>query len=77
VGHYGASYSRLVLVHRYFLMNEKGDIDPFTGKKHELLDMMGKNADAVEKYIRANRLKVEEKSDFARIITYYNSLKGN
>ena len=76
VGHYGASYSRLVLVYRYFLMNEEGDINPFTGKKHELLDMMGKNADVVEKYIRANRLKVEEKSDFARIIAYYNSLKG-
>jgi hypothetical protein len=75
-GYYGASYSRLVLVYTYFFMNEKGDITLFTGKKHELLEMMGKNADAVEKYIRANRLKVEEKADFARIVTYYNSLKG-
>jgi hypothetical protein len=77
VGYYGGSYSRLVLVYSYFLMNAKGDITPFTGKKHELLEMMGKNSDAVEKYIRANRLKVEEKSDFARIVAYYNSLKGS
>ena len=27
-----------------------------------------------EKYIRSNRLKIDEKYDFARIIAYYNSI---
>jgi hypothetical protein len=75
VGYYGASYNRLVLVHNFFIMNDRGDINPFNGKKHELLDLMGKNADVVEKYIRDNHLRIEEKSDFARIISFYNSLQ--
>ena len=57
-------------------MDSKGNIEQFMGKKHELLDMMGRSADTVEKYIRENRLKVEDKSDFARIVAYYNSLQG-
>jgi hypothetical protein len=75
IGYYGASYNRVIMVYNYFIMNEKGDIDTFTGKKHDLMDLMGKNADTVEKYIRANRLRIEEKSDFAKIISYYNSLQ--
>jgi hypothetical protein len=72
---YGGTYSREVLVYNYFLLDDKGDISPFNGKKHDLLDMMGKNADAVEKFIRANHLKIEEKYDFSRIVAYYNSLQ--
>jgi hypothetical protein len=77
VGYYGGSYSRLILVYKYYTLNDKGDIVPFTGKKHDLLDMMGKNADVVEKYIRANRLRIEDKPDFAKIVAFYNSLYGS
>jgi hypothetical protein len=38
--------------------------------------MMGKNGDDVEKFIKSNRLRFDEKYDFARIIDYYNSLYG-
>jgi hypothetical protein len=74
IGYYGGSYTRLVLVNNYFFMDEKGQINPFTGKKHDLLEMMGRSADSVEQFIRTNRLKVEEKEDFAKIVSYYNSL---
>jgi hypothetical protein len=74
VGYYGATYNRLTLVNNFFFLNEKGDISSFNGKKHDLMDLMGRNADAVEKYIRSNRLKMEDKADFSKIITYYNSL---
>lgn len=68
------SYTRLVLVNRYYFLNERGDITEFGGKKSELLDMMGKKSDEVEKFVRLNRLKYDEKYDLARIIEYYNSL---
>ncbi|MBT1687271.1 hypothetical protein [Dawidia soli] len=68
--------SRLVLVYKYFFMDDNGKIEEFTGDKRDLLDLMGKNADDVEKYIKTNRLKVDEKYDFAKIIAYYNSLYG-
>jgi hypothetical protein len=75
VGYYGASYNRLTLVYNFFFLDEKGDITPFNGKKNDLLDLMGKNADAVEKHMRSNHLKVEDKADFAKIVKYYNSLQ--
>lgn len=68
------SYTRLVLVNRYYFLNERGDITEFGGKKSELLEMMGKKSDEVEKFVKLNRLKYDEKYDLARIIEYYNSL---
>jgi hypothetical protein len=68
------SYSRLVLVNKYFFLNNRGDIESFSGQKQELLQLMGNQSDKVEKFMRANRLRVDEKYDLARIIEYYNSL---
>jgi hypothetical protein len=72
--YYGSSYSRPVLVYKYYFLSEEGNIEEFTGNKNDLLDMMGKRSEDVEKYIRSNKLKFDEKADFARIVAYYNSL---
>lgn len=74
--YYYGSYTRQVLVYRYFFLDENGTITEFTGNKKDLLDLMGKKADAVEEYLKANRLKIDEKYDFAQIVKYYNSLFG-
>jgi hypothetical protein len=68
---------RIVLSHKYFFMKENGDIDEFNGTRNDLLELMGKQGDTVEKFIRANRLRIEYKEDFARTIDYYNSLFEN
>lgn len=70
---YFLGYSRLMLDHKYFFLNEDGSIEEFKGTKNDLLDLMGKHGDAVDKFIRENRLRFDEKLDFARIINYYNS----
>lgn len=75
--YYMGSYSRTVLVNYYFFMNEDGKIEAFTGNKNDLLDLMEKRSEEVEKFIRTNRLNIEEKYDFARIVEYYNSLFGS
>jgi len=72
--YYFGSFSRQVLVYKYFLLKEDGSILEFTGNKNDLLQLMGNKAEAVEKYIKSNRLKFEEKYDLARIVAYYNSL---
>ncbi|MDL5044455.1 hypothetical protein QQ054_00140 [Oscillatoria amoena NRMC-F 0135] len=72
--YYYGSFTRLVLVYRFFLMDEKGNITQFTGKKADLLGMMGRKANDVDQYMRKNRLKIEDPSDFARTVAYYNSL---
>lgn len=70
----GGSFTRQVLVNKYFFLDEKGNITEFTGNKSDLLNLMGKKSDEVEKYIKANRLKYDDKYDFARIVAYYNSI---
>ncbi len=71
---YVSSYSRQVLVYKYFFLDENGNITEFTGNKSDLLNLMGKKSDDVEKYIRTNRLRYDDKYDFARIVAYYNSI---
>lgn len=72
--YYMGSYSRLVLVYKYYFLDEKGNINEFKGNKNDLLDMMKNKSDQVEKYIKSNKLRYEDKYDFAKIVAYYNSL---
>lgn len=73
-GFYMGSYTRQVMVDYYFFLQEDGEVVAFKGSKNDLLDLMGKNSKEVEKYIKVNRLKFEEKYDLAKIVAYYNSL---
>ena len=74
--YYMGSYSRLVLVYKYYFLDEKGNISEFTGNKNDLLNLMNNKSDEVEKYIKANKLRYDDKYDFAKIVAYYNSLFG-
>ncbi len=74
--YYYGSYTRQVLVYKYYFLDETGSINQFVGNKKDLLELMGKKADLVEDYIKANRLDMDEKYDFAQIVKYYNSLYG-
>lgn len=74
--YYMGSYSRLVLVYKYFFLDEEGNISEFTGNKGDLLHLMKNKSEEVEKYIKANKLRYDDKYDFARIVAYYNSLYG-
>jgi hypothetical protein len=69
------SASRLVLVYKYFFLKENGDIEEFHGNRNDLLSLMGKNGKQVQKYIKANRLKIDDKEDFTKVVGYYNSLQ--
>lgn len=74
---YGASYSRLVENTYYYLLKEDGSIEDFRGNKNDLLEHMGKQEKAIDKYIRENRLDIDNKYDVAQIVSYYNSLAAN
>lgn len=69
------SYTRLVLVYKYFVMKENGTVHPIENpKRSDWLNLMGRFADEVQSYARSNKLSFEEKYDLVRIIAYYNSL---
>ncbi len=68
------SFSRQVLVYKYFFMDDKGRIVEFTGKRSELMNRFGIDAAEIDKYIRQNRLRIDDRNDLIKIIEYYNSL---
>jgi len=72
--YYIGSYSREVMVYHYYFLDNEGNIEEFKGSKADLLSMMGRKSDDVEKYMKTNRLKIDDKYDFARIVAYYNSI---
>ncbi len=72
--YYYGSTNRLVLVNKFFFLNEKGVIEPFNGKKGDLIYLMGNMGDPVEKYMKTNKLNIDQKYEFAQIVDYYNSL---
>lgn len=72
--YYLGSYSREVLVYHFYFLDDEGNIEEFKGSKSDLLSMMGKKSSDVEKYMKTNRLKIDDKYDFARIVAYYNSI---
>lgn len=68
------TYTRLVLVNRYFLLKENGNIEEYRGKKNDWYELMRGNEDEVQKYVKANRLDLDDKYDLAKAVNYYNSL---
>lgn len=72
--YYLGGYSRQMLVYKFYFLDEKGNIIEFNGNKTDLLNLMGRKSDDVEKYIKEHKLKVDDKYDFARIVAYYNSI---
>ncbi len=73
--YYGNRYStRYRLSFDYYFLNEKGEMMPYTQKKEDLYNILSKNKDNLEKYIKENRLKYDRHRDLVRITAYYNSL---
>jgi hypothetical protein len=68
------SYTRLVLVNHFYVLEENGDIVELDGKKSDLLERMGRKSKEVEDFVKKNRLRYDEKYDIARMVQYYNAL---
>ncbi|HRG08616.1 MAG TPA: hypothetical protein PLJ08_08555, partial [Cyclobacteriaceae bacterium] len=68
------SYSRLVLIYKYFVLRENGIIEEFRGKKNDWYELMPVKAEEVEKFAKQNRLSLDDKYELSRVIEYYNSL---
>lgn len=72
--YYYGTYTRLVLVNKYFILQENGNIEEFINKRNDWYEMMGNKAEEVKKFAKSNKLDVTEKYELAQIISYYNSL---
>lgn len=70
--YYYGSYTRLVLVYKYFLLEENGEIEEFQGKKNDWIYAMGNRGSDVQKYVKSNKLDFDDKKDLTKIVEYYN-----
>ena len=75
LGYYGyGTVSRLVLVDKYFTLNDKGQVEPFSGKKNDLLDLMAKRDNEIKRFIKSRKIDLDYKYELAQVFTYYNSI---
>ena len=76
--YYNSTYTRMVLVNKFYLLKDIGNIEEFTGtKKADWLDLMRPRGDDIEQYAKANRLDFEKKNELSAIVAYYNSFFKN
>lgn len=68
------SYTRLVLIYKYYVLRENGMIEEFRGKKNDWYELMPGKSEEIEKFAKQNRLSLDEKYELSRVIEYYNSL---
>ena len=71
---YYNNFNREVLVYTFYFLDLKGDIIEYTGNKNELLRYFGRHGDDVNRYMRQNKLKSDNKNHLIKILRYYNSL---
>lgn len=72
--YYYGSFSRTVLVNKYYLLKENGEITDLSLRKTDFLQMLGKHGDHINEYMRDNKLSLDDKQELIKIINYYNSL---
>lgn len=72
--YYGSSISRTVLVNKYYMLKENGDITDFSIRKADFMLLLGKHADHINDYMKDRKLRLDDKQELVKIIKYYNSL---
>lgn len=72
-----AAYTRTELVYTYYFLNSEGDITKFNGKKKDLIWIMKAKSDQIKKYMKAENIRVDRRSDLVRAVAYYNALFGD
>lgn len=66
--------SRETLSFSYFFVDKTGNMTAYMGRKNELFEIFEKNAEQLKKYIKSNKLQINEMRDLVRITAFYNSL---
>lgn len=72
--YYGRSFSRTVLVNKYYVLKENGAITELSTRKAEVMELFGKYTGHVNDYMKDNKLRLDDKQDMVKIFSYYNSL---
>jgi hypothetical protein len=72
--YYYGTYTRQVLVNKYFILKDNGSIEEFISKRNDWYQLMGNKSDEVQRYAKTNKLDLDEKYELVQVLNYYNSL---
>ena len=71
------TYTRLVLVYTHYFLAPDGHIELHTGKKRDLLWIMKRKSADMKRFVKANKIKPDRRTDLVKTVNYYNSLFEN
>lgn len=72
--YWGGSFLMDVVNYTFYFLDKEGNMDIYTGKKGDLLEIMSKHGRDVKNFIKQNKLKTDEVRDLIRITAFYNSI---
>ncbi len=71
------AYTTLQQEENYFLMGSDARIEGFESPKDMIELSFSNHFEKVKRYIKTNRLRVENRVDMALVVEYYNSLEDS
>lgn len=71
------TYSRPELVYTFYFVDDNDRIVEYSGRKKDLQPFLTPYQKEVQKYMKENRLKSDNRTDLAKITIYYNQLERN
>ena len=70
----GGNYTYEVLVYNYYFLDHTGNIVKYTNKKKDLMEVLSKRYDQVNKYMKQRKLQHDKRVDLIRIVAFYNGM---
>lgn len=70
----GGSFQRTIVEYTFYFLDTKGEITYFTGKRKDLLVIMGKKQSQVRKFMKDNNLDPDDVRDLIKLTAFYNSI---
>lgn len=70
----GGSIQRTVVVYDYYFLDSNGKIQFYSGRKKDLYVILSKKLSDIKKFIKENKLDIDDPRDLIRITAFYNSI---
>ena len=66
-----------VLVDKYYVLDEHGEVTYFSGNTKDLLNHMQRHANAILTFIDDHQLDTSRREDLIAVLQYYNTLHNH
>jgi len=68
------TYTRRFLSYKMFFLDHKGKLTDYSGRKKDIYNVLTEETHELKKYVKTNRLKIDNLKDVAILVTHYNTL---